>query len=89
MRPGRGTVVEVFDGNSWKRLKNMPVLNNLVEAEATFIPGNNDVVYIAGGIQNKLPIPDTGRNLLSNSIWEYNLKTNEVKELSYKIPVGR
>ena len=88
MRSGLGTVAEVFDGNIWKRMKNLPVLYNLVGAAAIFIPGNNDLVYIAGGVPNWLAWPDNGRNLLSNSIWEYNLNTNEVKELSYKIPTG-
>ena len=88
MTPGLGTVAEVFDGNAWTRMKNLPVLNNLVGGAATFIPGNDDVVYIAGGIPNWFPWPDSPRNLFSNSIWEFNLKTNEVKELSYKIPIG-
>ena len=88
MTPGLGTVAEVFDGNAWTRMKNLPVLNNLVGGAATFIPGNDDVVYIAGGIPNWLPWPDSPRNLFSNSIWEFNLKTNKVKELSYKIPIG-
>ena len=55
---------------------------------ATFIPGNDDSVYIAGGIKDGAGLKED-ENILQNTIWEFNLHTNEVKELSYKIPVGR
>ena len=55
---------------------------------ATFIPGNDDSVYIAGGIKDGEGLKED-ENILQNTIWEFNLHTNEVKELSYKIPVGR
>ena len=55
---------------------------------ATFIPGNDDSVYIAGGIKDGAVLKED-ENILQNTIWEFNLHTNEVKKLSYKIPVGR
>ena len=76
--------VEIFDGIKWKRLKDFP-LALIGGAKVTFIPGNDNVVYIAGG---RVKHGGYSTMFLLNKIWEFNLQTNDIKELSYKIPVG-
>ena len=80
--------VEIFDGIKWKSLKDFP-LALIGGAKVTFIPGNDNVVYIAGGA---LSVDQLGSNIvddiLLNKIWEFNLQTNDIKELNYTIPVG-
>ena len=79
--------VEVFDGDNWKTLKDFPVTLR-GGAKATFIPGNDNIVYIAGGIKDGEFGSEEYKNILLNTIWEFDLHTNDIKELSYKIPVG-
>ena len=75
--------VEIFDGIKWKRLKDFPIAL-IGGAKVTFIPGNDNVVYIAGGARHD----GDSKNILLNKIWEFDLQTNDIKELSHKIPVG-
>ena len=79
--------VEVFDGKNWKHLKDFPITLN-GGPKATFIPGNDNIVYIAGGIEDAEFGFKEDENILLNTIWEFDLHTNEIKELSYTIPVG-
>ena len=77
---------EVFNGKDWKNLKDFPINGG---PKATFVPGYDDIVYIAGGIINGDFLgPNQNENILLNTIWEFNLQTNEVKEIDQKIPLG-
>ena len=78
--------MEIYDGIKWKRLKDFP-LALIGGAKVTFIPGNDNDVYIAGGAQSVVG-NNIDDNILLNKIWEFNLQTNDIKELNYTIPVG-
>ena len=82
--------LQTFNGTHWKELPTefvpvFPELNYRYKyGQVVFIPEDDTKVYFLGGAF----ILPTAPTILTDKIWEYNLLTDELKELNHRIPMG-